>query len=76
MFFICTGEHEDLVMSKMTYVGPGQGFVCTDCSYVADKKGNMRQHIESKHLDLSYPCSICGKQYKTYKTWYQHQKIH
>ena len=71
-----TGDHEELVMSKMTYLGPGEGFACTDCDYRASKKGNIRCHVETRHLDLSYQCKYCDKIQKSYKAWYTHNRIH
>jgi len=69
-------NHEDLVMSKMINLGPGVGFNCMECEYMSPMKSNMRYHVESKHLDLNYPCGICNKQQKSYKTWYLHVQRH
>ena len=68
--------HEELVMSKMMYLGPGEGFSCLECEYISKMKSNIRHHVESKHLDLSYPCSACDKTQKSYKAWYLHMKTH
>ena len=67
-----SGEYEELVMSKILNLGPGLGLSCTECEYNSTMKSNMRYHIESKHLDLSYTCSECGNTYKSYKSWQMH----
>ena len=63
------GEYhgEDLFMSKMMSLGPTLGYQCTDCEFKTPKRDNMRHHIESAHLDLTYNCQVCGKSYKSYK---------
>ena len=63
------GEYhdEDLFMSKMLSLGPTLGYNCTDCEFKSLKKDNMRHHIESSHLNLTYNCEVCGKAYKSYK---------
>ena len=70
-------NHDELVLSKMTNLGPGLGFQCNDCQYSSTVNGNMRHHIESTHLDLSYQCSLCMKSLKSYKSWFMHmQRAH
>ena len=63
------GEYhgEDLFMSKMLSLGPGLGYSCSDCEFKTTKKDNLRHHIESSHLNLTYNCEVCGKAYKSYK---------
>ena len=68
-------NHEDLVMSKMVNLGSGLGYNCTDCDYNSRMKSNMRHHVESKHLNLTYHCSICRKSQKSYKSWFLHIKL-
>ena len=71
------GNHDELVLSKMTNLGPGLGFQCNDCPYSSTVNGNMRHHIESSHLDLNYQCSLCIKSLKSYKSWFMHmQRAH
>jgi len=69
-------NHEELVMSKIINLGTGVGFNCMECDYMSPMKSNMRYHVESKHLDLNYPCNICNKTQKSYKTWYLHVQRH
>ena len=64
-------------MSKMINLGPGLGYNCSDCGYNNSKKDNMRHHIESTHLDLTYTCNVCQKSSKSYKSWFMHiQRSH
>jgi len=70
-------DHEELVMSKMNNLGTGLGFSCTDCDYNSSVKSNMRHHVESTHLDLTYQCNLCLKSLKSYKSWFMHmQRAH
>ena len=49
----------------MTKVNRGNSFwECLDCDYKTHLKPNIRQHVETKHLDLSYPCNFCGKTFQ------------
>ena len=70
-------EHEEIVMSKMINLGPGLGYKCSDCDYNSAVKSNMRHHVESTHLDLTYQCNLCPKSLKSYKSWFMHmQRAH
>ena len=43
-------------------------WVCTVCGKVNDsknKKQNMMNHIEAKHIGVSHPCSQCGKSFRS-----------
>jgi len=66
-------ENEEF-MSKVINRGAGNGWECLECDYKSHLKPNIRQHVETRHLDLSYPCDICGKIFKSYKTCQMHQK--
>ena len=52
---------------KMLSLGPGLGYRCYDCEFKSPKKDDLRHHIESSHLNLSYNCQLSGKAYKSYK---------
>ena len=69
-------DNEEVSMSKMDYLGPGVGYKCQECGFLSNLKPNMRSHVEAKHLDLIYPCHVCGKLFKTYKTMCMHLKSH
>ena len=49
------------------------GWCCTDCDYVTNVPGNLKRHVESKHIDSNYSCDICGKQNKTKNALYMHK---
>ena len=68
--------HEAMVMSKILALGPREGFSCLECEYTSTMKSNIRHHVESRHLDLSYPCTLCNKMQKSYKAWFTHFKTH
>ena len=64
-------------MSKMVSLGPGQGYKCSDCDYSSIVKSNLRHHVESTHLDLTYECDLCLKSFKSYKSLFMHlQRSH
>ena len=56
-----------------------QGFICLSCGHITARLPNMRRHVEGKHLNNMYHCSICGKtsntKYNLYRHWSTvHQK--
>jgi len=67
-------QHEELIMSKI--INNNGFYTCIECGYTSPQKGNIRHHVELKHLDLCYPCNICEKIQKSYKSWYLHMKYH
>ena len=69
-------QHEAMVMSKILPLGQREGFSCLECDYTSTMKSNMRHHVESRHLDLTYLCTLCNKTQKSYKAWYSHSKTH
>ena len=36
-------------------------WTCTKCDYSHRQKTVVFNHIDSKHMDNSYPCNFCGK---------------
>ena len=39
---------------------PGdQGYLCLECSYKTTAKQCMKRHVESRHLRLKLPCTLC-----------------
>eukprot|EP00096_Caligus_rogercresseyi_P011099 TRINITY_DN4274_c0_g1_i1.p1 TRINITY_DN4274_c0_g1~~TRINITY_DN4274_c0_g1_i1.p1 ORF type:complete len:209 (-),score=57.30 TRINITY_DN4274_c0_g1_i1:2050-2676(-) len=41
-------------------------FHCLKCSHACNRKRDMMNHIEAKHMDLDkFPCDICKKGYNT-----------
>ena len=39
-------------------------YTCNTCGKVMQKRDKMRRHVEV-HLDMTHPCYICGKNFKT-----------
>lgn len=46
-------------------------YVCKSCGKRMANKTKIKRHAEV-HLDLSHPCSVCGKQFKTRNALSQH----
>ena len=40
--------------------GQSNIYSCKECEYQNPKKINIKRHIESKHLGISFPCEQCG----------------
>ena len=56
----------DLVSLYSTRTSEGS-FACGLCSYVTNKKFNMKTHVEGKHsMSSGYTCDLCNN--ATYKT--------
>jgi len=36
------------------------GWNCNTCNYKSKDKGHLRMHVQS-HMDLEFPCTLCGK---------------
>jgi len=47
---------------------------CTDCEYNSTHKATLKRHIESKHMEYSYECSICNHICPTRNALQVHQK--
>ena len=61
-------------LCKMKFLGQGgKSWICTECDYQGIKP-NVRNHVESQHLNLSYMCILCTKVFKTWKIRDQHSK--
>ena len=39
-------------------------YVCNNCGKTMPKKDKMRRHVEV-HLDVTHPCAMCDKTFKT-----------
>ena len=48
------------LQSKMICEGPSS-FRCTDCTFQTAYKSSLVNHIEAKHFNYSYSCSLCGR---------------
>ena len=54
-----------------------QRFNCDQCTYSADRKDNLKKHIESLHDNVRFPCDICEYQATRKQNLASHlQKVH
>ena len=57
----------------MACMEDGSGFMCLLCNKVAIRKGDMKMHVETQHLDAGpHECQHCGKQFKNKNTLKNH----
>ena len=56
-------EHQELIVIRPTEVCVK--YACNQCDYKAAQKGNLTQHIQSKHEGLKYDCNQCDYQATT-----------
>ena len=45
---------------------------CRVCGYSSHLLGDVKRHVESKHMAPQYPCHSCGKLLKTRRTLMRH----
>ena len=45
---------------------------CLYCDSKTTHKSNLRQHIESKHISVSYKCQLCNSTCPTQNALYKH----
>jgi len=74
-------DHEEPIISRMTRVQDGNLSIwqCIDCEYSSKQKHNVRNHIESNHMESQgYFCQECNKFCRTknalslHKSRYKH----
>jgi len=61
-------ENDGLSTAKYRYV-------CTQCGKVITSKKDMRRHVET-HLDISHPCSVCKRTFKTRSSLALHYSLY
>ena len=52
-------EHEHLKKYHDRY----KTFNCDHCKFSCKTRGGWKQHNQTKHLGIEYPCNICGKKF-------------
>ena len=50
-------------------------YMCTSCGKVIISKKDMRRHVET-HLDISHPCSVCQRTFKTRSSLALHYSLY
>jgi len=66
---------EEMVLSKMKFSHSPDGgsfWICLECFYKSKYKGDIRKHVETRHLFLSFPCSVCSQVLTTSKALKRH----
>ena len=46
------------------YEGANTKLPCNKCDYIATFRGNLLQHLKSRHEGVEFPCDKCVKTYK------------
>ena len=57
-------EIDDLIESMINKEGSGASvlFICTQCNYSSKHKTNLKEHVESKHIQSQgFTCNLCAK---------------
>ena len=49
-------------------------FKCNICNDYFFNKSQATSHVEAKHLNVTYSCEFCGKEFKSKDTWKQHKR--
>jgi hypothetical protein len=63
-----------MIESKMGRDHPRGSWRCVDCQYESPNKGDVRNHIEAKHVDtFGTSCDLCGVVTKTRKAMKMHK---
>ena len=72
--FIAFAVLDNLISSKMGRDPATGSWYCVDCHYESANKGDVRNHIEAKHIDtVGTACDICGIVTKTRKAMKMHK---
>ena len=57
---------------KELYQKDDSVWICLVCDYDTKDGSNIKKHVE-KHIEgLSYPCTLCSKEFKSRVTFYRH----
>lgn len=76
LFLSAIDEIQAEVLSKM-YRDTNSSWHCSICSYAAKLKGDVRKHVESKHVQTNgYTCNVCGKFCPTSNALQTHRSRH
>ena len=50
--------------------------VCPVCDQLEKSQSALNIHISDQHPGYQFPCTVCGKSYASYNSWYKHQIEH
>ena len=50
--------------------------VCPVCGQLEKSQSTLNIHIAAQHPGYQFPCTVCGKSYASYNSWYKHQIEH
>ena len=50
--------------------------VCPVCAQLEKSQSTLNIHISAQHPGYQFPCTVCGKSYASYNSWYKHQIEH
>ena len=50
--------------------------VCPVCSQLEKSQSTLNIHISAQHPEYQFSCTVCGKSYASYNSWYKHQIEH
>ena len=50
----------EIDLSEYMFKDENGFWTCVSCAYKSNKVSNTRQHIESKHINVKYQCSVCN----------------
>ena len=67
------GDLDALIDARIGKTGP-QTYQCMECSFNANKKSTVSNHVESKHIRHGgVSCDICGKVCATRQAYRMHK---
>jgi len=71
-------EYEETVQSMSARVlDQGSYFwQCTVCSKTFRQRNHIREHLEARHMNVSYSCTLCARSCKTSASLRMHMKNH
>jgi len=64
---------DHIIECKMSKDTHSSKWYCVECQYESNNKGDMRNHIEAKHVDSTISCDLCGVVTKTRKALKMHK---
>ena len=64
---------EEVEMKRKELYQKNDGvWICLVCDYDTKDGSNIKKHVEKHIGGLSYPCTLCSKEFKSRVTFYRH----